>query len=366
MRKTIFLLCLLIFNFVQSQSIFKEDLSTYTIDATLNSQEPWTNNSATFGLGGCAGTGCTNANVIAQSMNYSNYGTTTKALKIELGKDGVGRAIPAIGATGDIYVSLVLNLSAAASANDFLRAVGGGSLTEVKFRLNAKANADDTYSVGIRKGGLDNATVYAPEQLIFGADNLIILKYSHLPGASDDVFNVYINPPYELGEPSVPSATSSIGNDQLAGIDRLGFRLNQNTFMPTGAASLVSVAKDWSSLGFVPLSVNNNTAKNPFTIIGEEAKNGILSINSSKELNNANLSIYTITGMLIENSKVSIQNGNSRILISPIQASGLYIIRLIDTTGKNILKKLLLIKTNSKNETKNYPISIIPIFFLLF
>jgi hypothetical protein len=328
---------------VQSQSIFKDDLSAYTVDATLNSQGPWTNNPNTFGLGQCAGVGCTYAIVIVQNMSYANYGTTTKALKIELGKDGVGRAIPAIGATGDIYVSLVLNLTNAASANgnDFLRAVGS-DLTYVKFRLNAQANANGTYSIGIKKGESANPTLYAPNQLPFGTDHLIVLKYSHLPGASDDALNVYVNPVYESGEPTVPSATINTGNDQAAAIDRLAFRLNQNNFMPTGAASLISAAKDWASLGFVPLNVNNNAAENPFTIIAKEAKNGILSINSSKELNNATLTMYTITGMLIENSKVSIQNGNSRISISPIQASGIYIVQLIDNTGKKYSQKIII------------------------
>jgi hypothetical protein len=332
-----------VFNFAQSQSIFKDDLSAYTVNATLNSQGPWTNSSATFGLGGCAGTGCTNSIIISQNMSYANYGTTTKALKIELGKDGVGRAIPAIGATGDIYVSLVLNLSTAASANasDFLRAVGS-DLTYVKFRLNAQANANGTYSIGIKKGGLANPTVYTPNQLPFGTDHLIVLKYSHLSGASDDVLNVYVNPPYESGEPAVPSATANTGNDEAADIVRLAFRLNQNNFMPSGAASLVSAAKDWASLGFVPLSVNDNSFEDMFKIIAKEAKNGILSIDSSKELNNATLAIYTITGILIENNKVNIQNGNSRISISPIQASGIYIVQLTANTGKKYSQKIII------------------------
>ncbi|HEU4497285.1 MAG TPA: T9SS type A sorting domain-containing protein [Flavobacterium sp.] len=341
MKKFILALFLSAANLAQSQSIFKDDLSSYTVDTPLNSQGPWTNSSATSGLGGCAGTGCTNANVILQNMGYANYGTTAKALKIDPGKDGVGRAIPAIGATGDIYVSFVLNLTAAASANanDFLRVVSG-ALTDVKFRLYAQSNANNTYSIGIKKGDLSNTTVYAPSQLAFGTDHLIVLKYSHLPGAADDILSVYINPAYESGQPSVASATINTGNDQAAAIDRIAFRLNQNNFMPSGAASLVSVSKDWASLGFIPLSTNDNSFENLFAVIGNQAKSGILNINSSRVLDNAALTIYTITGMLIENRKVNIQKGSSFIPIAPIQASGIYIVQLTDNAGKKYSQKI--------------------------
>ena len=204
------------------------------------------------------------------------------------------------------------------------------------------SNGNGAYNIGIKKGGSSNSTIYATDELIYGLDYLIVLKYSHFAGISDDVVNVYINPVYENGEPTLPSATTDIGSDQSGSIDRVAFRLNQNVNMPSGVASLVSVAKNWSSLGFIPLGVNDNNFDNLFTIVGNQAKNGILNINSSKEFSNANISIYTITGVLIENTKINIQNGNSCILISPIQASGVYIVQLIDNYGKKYSQKIVI------------------------
>ena len=342
MKITIFLFTISIFSFTNAQSIFKDDLSTYIVNSPLNSQGPWTNNSATFGLGGCSGTGCTNANVIAQNMSYPNYGTTTKALKIDAGKDGIGRAISPVVTNGDLYVSMVLNLtSSLANANDFLRVASGVS-SNVTFRMYAQPNANGAYNIGIKKGGSSNSTVYATDELIYGLDYLIVLKYSHFAGISDDIVKVYINPVYENGEPTLPSATTDIGSDQSGSIDRIAFRLNQNVAMPSGAASLLSIAKNWDSLGFIPLGINNNNFDNLFTIVGNQAKNGILNISSSKEFSNANVAIYTITGVLVENTKINIQNGNSSIIISPIQASGVYIVQLIDNSGKKYSQKIII------------------------
>lgn len=341
MKKTLLILSFIITGFVQAQNIFKDDLSTYIVNQLLNGQGSWTNDSLTYGLGGCAGTGCTNSVVIAQNISYPNYGSTTKALKIEPNKDGIGYPISPIVTNGDLYVGMVINISnASGTANDFLRIVNG-IISSVAFRMYVQDNGSGAFNVGIKKGGSSNLTVFAADNLSYNQDHLVIMKYTHLSAVADDVLNVYIDPVYASGEPISPSATTNIGSDQTGTIDRIAFRLNQSQNMPTGAASLVSVARTWFDLGFIPLAVNEYENKR-LTIIGNNAKNGSLSIISSRTINDVKLNIYTVTGVLIEKQTLSLENITNEISINPIQAAGVYIVEIIENTRRRQVQKITI------------------------
>jgi hypothetical protein len=341
MKKQILLLLLMPLCIVKAQSIFKDDLSAYVINTPLNTQGSWTNNSQTSGLGGPCNT-CYPADVLSKTMGYLNYGTTTKALEISPSKDGIGRAISPIITDGDLYIGMVLNLSNAnASANDFLRVVNG-TIASVAFRMVAQLGTNGGYTIGIRKGASTNATVFTPNELQYNQDNLIILKYSHLPNASDDVLSVYINPAYELGEPVSPTATVSAGIDQTGTIDRVAFRLNQTLAMPTGAVSLISVAKDWASLGFTTLGVNSFETQSPFTIITSQAHNGIINITTTETTYNAKMNIYDLKGVVVASKTITVGGNNTPITINPLQRSAIYLIQILGQSGERFTKKIVV------------------------
>lgn len=341
MKKTALILLLIIPAIALSQNIFKDDLTSYTVGQVLSGQGSWTNDSTTGGLGGCAGVGCTNATVGSQTMSYLNYGSTTKVLNILPNKDGVGRElIPSI-TDGVLYVGMVINMSnAAVTANDFFRVVNG-IISSVGFRMYVQdtGEGNNKYKIGIKKGALGNSTEFAPDLLDYNVDNLIILKYAYGSDVADDLLSVYINPDYQSGEPIIPSASTNVGVDQSDDIDRVAFRLNQTQNIPTGAASLVSVARTWYDIGFIPLAVNQ-FENIPLTIIGNNAKNGSLSIISSRTINDAKLNIYTVTGVLIEKQNLSIENTTNEISINPIQSTGIYIVEIVENTGRRQVQKI--------------------------
>jgi hypothetical protein len=343
MKKILLFLFLISLNNTNAQSIFKDDLSSYISYMPLNSQGSWNNSSATGGggLGGPCNT-CTAANVIPQTMSYLNYGSTTKALQINSSKDGIGRPIFPVITNGDLYVGMVINLTnSAANANDFVRVVNGTNAITT-FRMYAQLGTNGGYKIGIKKGAVDNATVFATDELQYNQDNLIILKYSHLPGASDDIVSVYINPEYALGEPINPSAIANSGIDQSENIDRVAFRLNQTLAMPSGAASLVSVAKSWSSLGFMTLGIEELDIQNLFKIVSSEAKNGILKIKSMANINDAKINIYSLTGALVESKLVSINNGDTSININPLHKLAIYLLEITGKTGERFIEKITI------------------------
>jgi hypothetical protein len=355
MKKNLLLIILSTCGIINSQNIFKNDFSNFITDSPLHSQNGWshTNNPpAEFGIGNCVpivtGGICSGSYVITSPIAYPDYGTSTNSIQIAGQLDNPGRGILPIISDGDLYVGLVLNISSApgTSASDFLRINNGGNgsgiSSEVAFRLLVQ-DATTGYKIGIRKGASANLTVYTNDIYNYDENVLVILKYSQLTGTNDDILNLYTNPSYASGEPTNPTSTTSSGFDQSGLIDRLVFRFALNTTgtMPTGKTGLISVARTWADLGFIPLSTTSFNSNN-FTIIGNNASNGFLTIKCDEEITNASLNIYTITGAIIEKQTISLEKNANEIKINPITTTGLYIVEVIDNSGKKIIKKITI------------------------
>jgi hypothetical protein len=324
MKTTILWLALLGLFFGYSQTIFQDNLNNYTVNSQLNGQGTWTNNSSNGGTGTCTGALCVNAKVLTPGFSYLNYGTSTKSLQLLSDTDGCGTLFNPV-TSGDLYVGFMINVSSAATnPNDFFR-VNSGNGFNTTFRVFIKTVSANTFTIGIGKGAQTNTTVYTTNTYAFNQDLLLIFKYSQLTGAADDQLNLYVNPVIANGVPTTPDAFTSAGNDQSGNLDRLVFRQNTtaNT-TPTGRAGLVSVAQSWTGL------ILNTThfSKEQFKIATNNAKNGILQINSPETIEQATLSIYNLEGKLLENKSISLQNSINEIVIHPITNEGVYLISI--------------------------------------
>ncbi|WP_309640455.1 T9SS type A sorting domain-containing protein [Flavobacterium sp.] len=328
-----------------AQNIFQDDFSSYTSGTQLSGQGSWTNNSSNGGLGSCIGALCTNAPVISTFSNYTDFGSSEYALQIIPNTDGVGRLFPAV-TSGDLYVGFVLNISsaqvsAASNPNDIFRVMNGGAFTTT-FRMNVVAVSGSTYSIGIKKGDSNNAYVTTAGTFNYNEDVLIILKYTQLPDVNDDELRLYVNPDYASGEPAVPTAISAlpvaVGGDQSGNVDRMAFRQNWTTGMPSGKVSLVSMARTWEDLTFLPLATaqfNSNT----ISINGEHAKNGMLAIQSSM-LEKATLKIFALNGALIEQKAIDLTT-TTDVAIAPLNAA-VYIVEITGNSGKRYIQKIIV------------------------
>lgn len=332
MKKLLFFLTLAS-TFSQAQNLLQDDLSLYNPDQQLSGQGTWTNNSSNPGGSGIATAGGTNANVLSSPISYAGYGSSAKSFQIKPNADGCGTPFTAV-TEGSIYVGFVINLSAAQanSNSDFFRVLSGSNFN-TSFRLYA-INAGFSFYLSTAKGGNGNAIAQSALSYNFDQDHLVIVKYTQLPGAGDDIVSVYIDPNFADGEPAIPSATTNTGGDQSGNVDRLTFRQNWTNGMPTGKAGLVSVAKTWNELGFLPLATSNFTTNNHFQVDAKEAKQGVLNIQSSKATSNASLKIYAINGSLIDAKTISFKSSSNSIAINPIETSGIYIVEITDADQK--------------------------------
>lgn len=356
MKKTLLIFTLFSLGFTFSQNIFQDDFAGYTVNQELNGQGLWTNNSVSpfVGIGSCLnpsmGT-CSNAKVLAQTISYLNFGTSIKSIMIAPVQDGVARRINPTVSGGDLYVALVLNIATApissGNPSDFFRVNNGanpnGFPSDVAFRMLVQ-DATFGYKIGIRKGSSSNLTVYTNDLYNFNENVLVVFKYSHLSGTNDDILKVFVNPDFAAGEPQIPSATTTNGLDQSGFIDRFILRQNYNVLaaMPTGFAGLASTSTTWDGLGFLPLGSDSFNASNEI-LFSYNPQNG-LTVNSNKKIDNAVVNIYSISGSLIENKKITITTGSSEIAIDSKLSTGMYIIKLTDVSGKNYTQKLIIQK----------------------
>jgi hypothetical protein len=338
MKKLLLTLFVLPFVSLNAQSIFRDNLSTYTSNLQLSGQGTWTNNSSNAGgLGNCSGALCTNARVLATSMSYLNYGTSANSLELKPDTDGCGTAFTAATGT-NVYVALVLNISnaLAPTPTDFFR-VMSGSNSNVAFRLTLQSFGSGFY-VGVSKG--NGPVFYYSSPINYNTNHLIVLRYTKAAGTNDDVVRMYINPTVIQSEPATPDMAASTGTDASGNVDRLCFRQNAATGLPTGRAGLISISNSWSALAFPNLS-NDQFTKSNFIISSNDVSNGILIVNSELQLDNTTLSIYDLQGRKIESKTISLTTNENTIAIQPILNSGIYIVEIV-SNDKRFTQKIVV------------------------
>ncbi len=234
-----------------SQNLINDNFSTYAL-GTLSGQNGWTNNSSLTGGGTCAGVGCVNSPVVARSMSYATFGSSTQAVNLVPNQDAPGKAFTSTN-TGSVYGAFLINLSAApATSGDLVRILAGGNFTTA-MRIYVRATSGG-YNVGIAKETQAATYKAVPTLVPYNTDQLVVIKYTYNTGsATDDAVTLYVNPNLSLSEASnIPEIATSTGTDVTAGIDRLQFPFNNST-RPTGFVGGVTVSRSFDNALVLPL-----------------------------------------------------------------------------------------------------------------
>ncbi|MBS1534402.1 MAG: T9SS type A sorting domain-containing protein [Bacteroidetes bacterium] len=322
------------------QNLFQDDFLMYTTGADLHNQGTWTHNSSLpGGLGAAIGAIPNNADVLSSAVSYQDYGISTNSVAISPDSDGVGTPFTAV-TDGDVYVAFVLNLSAAQANNnsDFFRVMSGANLNTT-FRLYA-INTGLSYNLAICKGANGNPLATSALSYGYNQDHLVVIKYSQLAGANDDIVSLYVDPVYLNGEPVSPSAITNTGADQSGNIDRLVFRMNWTNGMPTGKAGLVSVAKTWEELTFIPLATEQfNSAT--FYVNALHAATGKIVIDAQTDVPQANLRIIGMNGQIVAQKTTALTTGSNELSINAL-STGVYMFEISQASGQRFVQKIMV------------------------
>lgn len=322
-----------------AQNLFQDNFSGYTVDQNLNGQGSWTNNSSNGGYGSCFGVACTLSQVKTNSISYLGYGSSNKAVKINgLGQgDAPGKVFADIN-SGVFYVSFVVNFTNTTNNNNNYEffIVGNNLGFEKTFRVGAKSAGGGSFYLGVGKNSISWVTT---NSYSYGSDHLVVFKYTINPGTNDDTINMYVDPTFANGVPTIADFSTSSGTDASSAIKRVAI----NDFLTTGNnghIGLVSVARTWADLSF-NLS-NSEFNKNTFTIASNQVSNGVLSIKASTSLDNATLNIFDIQGRKVETKTISLQETVNDVAINPIKNTGVYIVEILSSTNQRFTQKIMV------------------------
>jgi len=206
------------------------------------------------------------------------------------------------------------------------------------FRLYATKEGNQII-FGVSKGADGNLIKITPTSYSANTDHLLVFKYTQGTGANDDIIKLFIDPIFLNGEPANPKISSSSGTDQAGNIDRLCFRQNWTSGMPTGKAGLISVARTWADLAF-NLSLQQFD-KDTFSVSTNQANIGILSIKSNIFIDDVRLTIYGIEGKVLETKTINLKETTNYVNINPLSNSGIYIAKIVSQDNQKVFQKLL-------------------------
>ena len=244
MKKIVLFLLLLSAFITKAQTILLSENFNYPIGSKLT-DNGWTAHS---GAG-------TNAQKVADEVLYNSsysYSGVGFANALATSGEDVNRKFTTSVSSGKVYVSFLLNVSAAQDGGGYFFHLGPSTIDTV-FRARVSIRKDaDGYNIGISKSTA-NAN-YATERYVFGKTYNIVVKYTFNNATNtDDEVALFIEQiPSNLAEcnnPEPAAKVKAIANelDTKVDIGSIAIRQGSSTTAPTLRMSNITVATDWNS-----------------------------------------------------------------------------------------------------------------------
>lgn len=202
---------------IQAQTLLLDEKFEYdvTSSAALNGKGAWT----------LWGTDSEDPIQISATRLTDKYGGQTEGLAaVELTNTASGEDLYYTYATenfteGSVYYAAVLRVTAAPEASEtyFLcmpYVASKFSKPEVA-RLFAKQSSDGKYKLGVSRSGEGNGKVaYTTQELAYGEDVLVVVRYTIVEGTTNDEVALYVNPAPAAQQPAQADAVNiNIGSD---------------------------------------------------------------------------------------------------------------------------------------------------------
>ncbi|MCF8306327.1 MAG: T9SS type A sorting domain-containing protein [Ignavibacteriales bacterium] len=249
MKKIFYLLFILAITagFSFSQVAVVEEFN-YTAGDTLT-QHGWVNHS---------GTG--NFIVISSgSLSYPGYVSSNIGNMVEVNggsgsREDVTKIFNADSTAGTVYASVLVRVDSATATGDYFFHLKEGVVTSTNFRGRLFVKDDGTgtnFVLGISKASSSTVT-YSTVSHPYQTTLLVVLKATFVEGASNDLFEVFINPDPNSPEPAADIASTDVNSDfVLASV-----ALRQGTQAYQTNVDGIRVAYSWRELFELPMSGN--------------------------------------------------------------------------------------------------------------
>lgn len=330
-------------NWLNAQNVFNEDFN-YTATQALTANN-WTQ----------IGTTATNPISVTNSgltyTGFTNSGVGNAAALTTSGQD-IYRDLQTGISSGDVYLSFMLNVSAAQTNGDYFMAMlPSGSTSSFFSRFFVKSSSTG-YVLGISKW--TDAAIYGTTTLNFNTTYFVVIKYSFsATTTTDDQVSVYV---LSSGIPSSEPASTYVGPTTSTATDQANFsRLALRQGSATNAATLVidgiRVSTNWATTS-LPVEFKSFTATKNNDVVN-------LKWATATESNNKGFEVQrSVNGAKYQTVGFVRGNGNSNVLktYSFVDAHGTtgnicYRLKQIDFNGESEFSKVACVNVELEKTT---------------
>lgn len=297
--------------FTQAQTLLVENFD-YTAATNLLGQGSWA-------LTGSAAT--PTIQVTTTSITYSGYPGSGVGNEVTLTNGEDLNKTFAAQTTGTIYLSCLVNVSAAPTNGDYFIHVGAseiGSAFIGRTFVKAAEAGKITFGIMQASGGTVSYTTTTYE---LNTTYVLILKHDIVSKTS----SITINPSFTTEPATGDWLSNSTGTNATANIGSVGIRQPSASAALTAKLDGIRVATSWADLFTTSNVINPSASKFRATVVGND-------LQIKNVANGATVEIFSALGSkvqtsVLENGKVSVDN----------LSKGMYIVRV----GKNTQKFML-------------------------
>ena len=295
----------------------------YTIGSLLTAKG-WTAHS---------GAGTNSEAVLTSTITYPGYlssglGGETALIAGSVGED-VNRTFTA-QTSGTIFASFLVNVTSPTLTGDYFFHIGASTIaTTFRGRVFVKKDASNNIYFGISQGASPAIINYTTTAYSLNTTYLIVLKYDIVPGTTNDVASIYINPTLNAPIPTTGWTTNTDGAvADLANVGSVALRQGGATSTPALKIDGIRISTLWSdivgaegsscttsSLAFASSTVDKLVADINFTNIPTSNSNGAITYSSSVE---------TVATVNLNTGEVDILGAGSTVITASQAAEGIY------------------------------------------
>ncbi len=240
----------------RGQTLLLDENFSY-MAGTLLTANGWTNHSGTSNF----------IAVTAPTISYPGYlssGTGNEVTMTTTGED-VNKTFTA-QTSGTVYASCLVNITSATLAGDYFFHLGATVIsTAFQGRVFVKKDATGNLAFGISRAGAVATAIFTPFSYSTNTTYLLVLRFSIVTGATNDVAAIYINPALNSVEPATGWTISTDTPADLANIGSVALRQGGATTGPALKLDGIRVAIAWSD---IVGSSGPNLTVNPTSLSG--------------------------------------------------------------------------------------------------
>ncbi|GAB3942014.1 hypothetical protein GCM10028805_06090 [Spirosoma harenae] len=256
--------------------LLTEDFNTTTLPYSLTSvPNSWSAHS---------GTG-TSLSATASNLTYPGLVTAGGAVTVTGGsgsREDANRPISATINSGSVYASMLLNVGTAPTTEDyFFHFMPPTGVSDFYARLFVKASGGGFQLGIIRSTG---TVSYATPVLSTGTTYFIVVKYTFVAGATNDIASLFVSPTLGASEPTTPGASYSATGGEATSLSRIALRQGGNTY--NVLTDYIRVGTTWESV----TSGSTTLSANPTALSSFNATQGTASAAQTYALTGAGLS----------------------------------------------------------------------------